>query len=95
MKLIDFDVLKKLVEQRFDMQDLYLPTHFLEIAEELAEPLSEVPLILYLALYAPAPMNAPDDWFHHAEENWKAWKAFINTCEQGGCYPIPIEEEEK
>jgi hypothetical protein len=37
MKLIDFDVLKKMVEQRFDMQDLYLPIHFLEIAEELAE----------------------------------------------------------
>ena len=37
MKLIDFYALKKLVEQRFDMQDLYLPIHFLEIAEELAE----------------------------------------------------------
>lgn len=37
MKLIDFDVLKKLVEQRLDMQDLYLPVHFLDVAEELAE----------------------------------------------------------
>lgn len=37
MKLIDFYALKKLVEQRFDMQDLYLPAQFLEIAKELAE----------------------------------------------------------
>lgn len=37
MRLIDFDALKKLVEQRLDMQDLYLPVHFLDIAEELAD----------------------------------------------------------
>ena len=56
--------------------------------------LYEEPLVMYLALYAPAPENAPDDWYHHAEENLAAWQAFIRESEERGYYSFPIGDGE-
>lgn len=36
-RLIDADKLKKLVEQRMDMQDCYLPVHFYDVIDELVD----------------------------------------------------------
>ena len=40
MRLIDADSLKERIERTFDMQDLYLPVHFMELidGEETIEP---------------------------------------------------------
>ena len=34
-KFIDADLLKEEFERRFDMQDLYLPTHFLDVVDSM------------------------------------------------------------
>lgn len=36
-KLISLDALRKEVEQNFDMQNLYLPVHILDVAEDAEE----------------------------------------------------------
>lgn len=36
-KLISLETLRKEVERNFDMQDLYLPVHFFNVAEDVAE----------------------------------------------------------
>ena len=36
-KLISLETLRKEVERNFDMQDLYLPVHFFDVAENVAE----------------------------------------------------------
>lgn len=55
--------------------------------------LRDNPLLVYLALYAPAPENAPDDWYHHGAENLAAWLQFVATAEDRGYYAIPIDAQ--
>ena len=50
------------------------------------------PLLFYLALYAPAPEYAPDDWVHHAEDNLAAWQRFVNEAQERGYYEFPIDD---
>lgn len=51
-------------------------------------------LLMFLALSFPAPEEAPDDWFHHGDENLDAWRAYIMKCKERGYYDIPMIEEE-
>lgn len=48
-------------------------------------------LLMFLALSFPAPEEAPDDWFHHGDENLDAWRAYIMKCKERGYYDIPVE----
>lgn len=48
-------------------------------------------LLMFLALSFPAPEEAPDDWFHHEDENLDAWRAYIMKCKERGYYDIPVE----
>ena len=50
--------------------------------------------LLFLALYAPAPENAPIDWYHHGEENYKAWKEFEGKSKKQGYYELPVQNDE-
>lgn len=47
-------------------------------------------LLMFLALSYPAPEEAPDDWFHHGDENLEAWRAYIMKCKERGYYDIPM-----
>lgn len=49
-------------------------------------------LLLFLALYAPAPEGAPSDWRRHGDDNLKAWEEFVKTAEARGYYAYPTEE---
>ena len=53
------------------------------------------PLLVYLALYAPAPENAPDDWYHHGDENLKAWREFVRESQQRGYYTFPVDKAQE
>ena len=54
-----------------------------------------IDFLLFLALYAPAPKNAPKDWFHHAEENFNAWKQFLDEAKERGYFEVPTREVEQ
>lgn len=58
----------------------------------LKQPLEESPLVLYLAMYAPAPEGAPKDWYNRGDENLAAWQKFIREAERRGYYAFPIDE---
>lgn len=47
-------------------------------------------LLMFLALAFPAPEEAPNDWFHHGDENLDAWRAYIMKCKERGYYDIPM-----
>lgn len=59
----------------------------------IEKPIWENPLVFYLSLYAPAPEDAPDDWYHNGEQNLRAWQMFIKRAEERGYYAFPIAEE--
>ena len=54
-------------------------------------PVWERGLVMFLALYAPAPENAPEDWYHHGDENLLAWQDFIRESELRGYYQLKME----
>ncbi len=42
-----------------------------------------------LGLWAPAPINAPEDWFHHGDENIQAWGEYLRDSVEKGYYVLP------
>lgn len=49
-------------------------------------------LLVYLALYVPAPEGAPADWHHHGDENYKAWQTFVREAKERGYYAYPADK---
>lgn len=52
-------------------------------------------LIFVLAVWAEAPEGAPEDWYHHGEENLQAWKNYIERSHERGYYAVPALEEDE
>lgn len=87
-----FHIKEPAMPRRCGMREEQIQQQALQLLQQ-PQHLSDNPLVFFLALYAPAPENAPDDWYHNGELNLQAWKQFIQEAEQRGYYALPIQEE--
>lgn len=53
-------------------------------------PIERGQIACFLGLYAPAPEGAPKDWYHHGDENTRAWIDYFNQCEEQGYFSVPV-----
>ena len=52
-------------------------------------------MVFFLGLHAPAPEGTPNDWYHHGEENMKAWAEYLSKSAERGHFAVPVESAER